>query len=136
MHANASGHVNLDYEQIAKEILEHAEEIDAAEDEQLGSAAETSFLRSCRRGLDVRPARTRVIAWTPSARPRRGRSHGLAPRGCRTQGTAWRKIRESNAAYEAYRARGVKNGRRFGGPPNPYVASAVPDGSGRLPGVQ
>jgi hypothetical protein len=30
--------------------------------------------------------------------------------------------RAANAAYEAYRARGVmKDGRRFGGPPKPYV---------------
>ena len=33
--------------------------------------------------------------------------------------------REANAAYEAYRTRGVmKDGRRFGGPPKPYVPPA------------
>jgi transposase len=36
---------------------------------------------------------------------------------------------EANEAYEDYRARGVmKNGRRFGGPPKPYVASEEPLG--------
>lgn len=37
--------------------------------------------------------------------------------------------REANAAYEAYRARGVmKDGRRFGGPPTPYVPPEEPAG--------
>jgi transposase len=37
---------------------------------------------------------------------------------------------DANAAYEAYRARGVmKDGRRFGRPPDPFVAPAVPEGS-------
>jgi hypothetical protein len=36
---------------------------------------------------------------------------------------------EANAAYEAYRQRGVmKDGRRFGGPPKPYVPPAEPAG--------
>jgi len=35
----------------------------------------------------------------------------------------------ANEAYEAYRARGVmKDGRRFGGPPKPYLPSQEPDG--------
>src|SRR5215217_5231918 len=36
IHANASQHANLDYEQIAKKNLEEAAEIDAGEDEQFG----------------------------------------------------------------------------------------------------
>jgi transposase len=37
--------------------------------------------------------------------------------------------REANAAYEAYRSAGVmKDGRRFGGPPNPYVPPEEPAG--------
>src|SRR3954447_21024922 len=36
IHANASQHANVDYEQLAKKILEEAAEIDAAEDEQFG----------------------------------------------------------------------------------------------------
>ena len=38
VHANASHHSNLDYEQLAKEILKEAGEIDAAEDELYGDA--------------------------------------------------------------------------------------------------
>jgi transposase len=38
VHANASQHSNLDYEQLAKEILKEAGEIDAAEDELYGEA--------------------------------------------------------------------------------------------------
>jgi Transposase DDE domain len=37
---------------------------------------------------------------------------------------------DANAAYEAYRARGVmKDGRRFGRPPDPFVAPELPEGS-------
>ena len=39
VHANASHHATRDYEQIAREILEQAAEIDALEDEQFGEAA-------------------------------------------------------------------------------------------------
>src|ERR1017187_1403252 len=38
IHANASHHSNLDYEQLAKEIIKEASEIDAAEDELYGEA--------------------------------------------------------------------------------------------------
>ena len=38
VHANASHHCNLDYEQIAREILKEAGEVDAAEDELYGDA--------------------------------------------------------------------------------------------------
>ena len=38
VHANASHHSNLDYEQLAREIIKEAGEIDAAEDELYGDA--------------------------------------------------------------------------------------------------
>jgi transposase len=38
LHANASRDENLDYEQIAREILEEAQAVDAAEDELYGDA--------------------------------------------------------------------------------------------------
>src|SRR2546427_8251433 len=38
VHANASHHCNLDYEQLAREILKEAGEVDAAEDELYGEA--------------------------------------------------------------------------------------------------
>jgi len=76
VHANASGQVNLGYEQIAREILEHAEEIDAAEDEQFGGrrgdelppelstrAGRQGWLRDARHRLDAkRAAEARPIA--------------------------------------------------------------------------
>ncbi|MBV9338689.1 MAG: transposase, partial [Solirubrobacterales bacterium] len=41
--------------------------------------------------------------------------------------------RRSNEAYEAYRARGrMKDGRRFGGPPNPYSPPDLPAGKVNL----
>ncbi len=41
--------------------------------------------------------------------------------------------RRSNEAYEAYRAQGrMKDGRRFGGPPNPYIPPEVPAGKVNL----
>jgi transposase len=40
---------------------------------------------------------------------------------------------QANQAYEDYRARGVmKDGRRFGGPPKPYVPPAEPEGKVNL----
>ena len=36
LHANASGHANRDYEQLARDILAEADAIDAIEDEQFG----------------------------------------------------------------------------------------------------
>ena len=42
---------------------------------------------------------------------------------------------DANAAYEAYRARGVmKDGRRFGRPPDPFVPPEVPEGSVNITG--
>ena len=38
VHANASRDATLDYEQIAREILEEAKAVDAAEDELYGEA--------------------------------------------------------------------------------------------------
>src|SRR3954452_3711568 len=38
LHANASHHANVDYEQLAREILKEAAEVDAAEDELFGDA--------------------------------------------------------------------------------------------------
>jgi len=71
-------------------------------------------------------------AWTPSASARRA---DPASRPARVR-EAKRRLEEelrtecaANAAYEAYRARGVmKNGRRFGSPPKPYQPPEQPTG--------
>jgi transposase len=134
VHANASQHANRDYEQLAREILAEAAEVDRVEDEQFGEArgdelpAELStaqgrrgWLREAKRRLDDRRAEgARPI---PASRPARLKE-------------AKRRLDEeldvecrANAAYEAYRARGVmKDGRRFGRPPDPYRPPAIPAG--------
>src|SRR5215208_3198474 len=70
VHANASHHATRDYEQIAKEILEHADAVDAEEDERFGDArgdelpealstpeGRQRWLRDARRRLDDKRAR-------------------------------------------------------------------------------
>src|SRR4051812_26178543 len=72
-------------------------------------------------------------AWTPGASARRAPIPAARPARVRE---AKRRLEEelriecaANAAYEAYRARGVmKNGRRFGTPPKPYQPPEQPTG--------
>ena len=138
VHANASQHANRDYEQLAREILEEAAEADRLEDEQFGEArgdelppelataqGRRGWLREAKRRLDdQRAAEARPV---PASRPARLRE-------------AKRRLQEeldvecrANAAYEAYRARGVmKDGRRFGRPPDPYQPPATPAGKVNL----
>src|SRR4051812_5422337 len=82
VQANASHHATRDYEQIAKEILEHADAVDAEEDERFGDArgdelpeqlstpeGRQRWLRDARRRLDDKRAReARPI---PGPRPKR-----------------------------------------------------------------
>jgi transposase len=138
IHANASQHANLDYEQIAKKILEEAAEIDAAEDEQFGdrrgdelppelatSQGRRGWLREAKRRLDDQ--RAQEAKPIPASRPAR-----LKEAKRRLEEELWSEC-QANAAYAAYRARGVmKDGRRFGGPPKPYVPPATPAGNVNL----
>ena len=132
--ANASERATRDYEQIAREILEQAAEIDAREDEQFGDArgdelppelatreGRQRWLRDAQRRLDQRRAQeARPI---PRSRPKRL----LEAR--RRLHEELDVERRANADYEAYRARGVmKDGRRFGGPPKPYQPPEQPQG--------
>ena len=138
VHANASQHANRDYEQLAREILEEAEEVDRLEDEQFGerrgdelppelstSQGRRGWLREAKRQLEEERAKqARPI---PASRPARVKE-------------AKRRLEEelftecqANAAYEVYRARGVmSDGRRFGGPPKPYTPPPVPVGKVNL----
>ena len=78
--------------------------------------------REARRQLDER----RKSEARPIARSRADRL-GEAARRLEEEHTA---EREANAAYEAYRARGVmKDGRRFGAPPKPYEPPESPAGT-------
>jgi transposase len=134
VHANASQHATRDYEQIAREILEEAGRVDADEDEQFGerrgdelppalatAQGRRGWLREAKRRLDAQRAEeARPI---PASRPQRLKE-------------SKRRLEEeldvecrANAAYEAYRARGrMKDGRRFGRPPDPYLPPATPAG--------
>ncbi len=138
VHANASHHANRDYEQLARDILAEADAVDRAEDEQFGerrgdelppelatSQGRRGWLREAKRRLDAE----RAAQAKPVPRSRRER---LAE--CR------RRLEEdlavetrANADYEAYRARGVmKDGRRFGRPPNAYTPPVTPAGKVNL----
>jgi transposase len=134
VQANASRDATRDYEQIAREILEEAKAVDAAEDELYGQArgdelppelataqGRKKWLRAWQRRLDdERAEQARPI---PQSRPER-----LKEAKRRLEEELWTEQR-ANEAYEAYRARGVmKDGRRFGGPPKPYEPPAVPQG--------
>jgi transposase len=134
--ANASRDANVDYEQIAREILEEAQAVDAAEDEAFGEArgdelppALTSsqgrrkWLREAQRELDRR--REQEARPVPRSRPAR-----LKEAKRRLDEQLFTECR-ANAAYEAYRARGVmRNGRRLGPntTPKPYQPPEIPEG--------
>ena len=79
------------------------------------------WLREAKRRLDEQRAQqARPI---PASRPQR-----LKESKRRLEEELWTEC-QANAAYEAYRARGVmKDGRRFGRPPNPYQPPATPAG--------
>lgn len=134
LHANASEHATCDYEQIARDVLAEADAVDDDEDavyrERRGDelpeplatgAGRAKWLMEAKRQLEHRRAReARPI---PGSRPARLRD-------------AKRRLEEelqtevdANAAYEAYRARGVmRDGRKMGGPPKPYAPPGVPQG--------
>src|SRR3954467_387668 len=135
VHANASERATRDYEQIAREILEQAAEIDAAEDEQFGERrgdelppalstreGRQRWLRDAQRRLDQRRAdEPRPIA--------RSRAKRLVEARRRLE-QELHVERRANADYEAYRARGVmKDGRRFGRPPTPFQVPDTPTGT-------
>jgi transposase len=134
LHANASNHAARDYEQIAAEILEEADAVDAAEDERFGdrrgdelppelstAQGRRGWLREAKRRLDEqRATEARPI---PRSRPDR-----LAESKRRLE-EEHRVECQANADYEAYRGRGrMKDGRRFGRPPSPHTPPATPQG--------
>lgn len=132
--ANAAPQETRNYEQIAREILAEADQVDAEEDEQFGDArgdelprelataqGRRGWLREAKRRVDAqRATEARPI---PRDRPERWRE-------------AKRRLEEehkvkcrANADYEAYRARGVdKNGKRSGRPPKPFEPPPAPAG--------
>jgi transposase len=134
VHANASERATRDYEQLAREALHEAAEIDAAEDEQFGNRrgdelppelasaqGRQKWLADAKRRLDAeREREARPIPAARSARVKEAKRR--LEEELRTECAA-------NEAYEAYRARGLmKNGRRFGSPPKPYEPPERPIG--------
>ncbi len=79
VHANASHHSNLDYEQLAREILKEAGEVDQAEDEQYGDARGDELPEHLRtregRRAALREAKEKLeriaamISWTWAGQP-------------------------------------------------------------------
>jgi hypothetical protein len=134
VHANASQHQNLDYDQIASEILAEADAVDRAEDERFGerrgdelppelatAQGRRGWLRETKRRLDEQ----RAAEARPIPKPRRERLR----EGKRRLEEDHDAHCRANEAYEAYRARGVmKDGRRFGKPPTPYTPPETPEG--------
>jgi transposase len=134
VQANASRNENLDYEQLAREIVEEAIATDAAEDELYGdargdelppefstSAGRRGWLREAKQRLEAERAKDPQPV--PRSRPKRVKE---AKR--RLDEELFSEVR-ANRAYEAYRARGrMKDGRRFGRPPDPYQPPEVPEG--------
>jgi hypothetical protein len=134
VQANASRDENLDYEQLAREIVEEARAVDAAEDELYGEARGDELppefaTAQGRRGW-LREAKQRLEA-ERAANPQpvsRSRPKRLKEAKRRLEEELWTEVR-ANQAYEAYRARGrMKDGRRFGRPPDPYQPPATPEG--------
>jgi transposase len=128
---NASRNATVDYDQLAREILEEAKAVDAAEDELYGDArgdelpeqlrtgeGRRAWLREAKRQLEEQRAK--------EARPiPRNRSKRLKEAKRRLDEELWTEVR-ANRAYEHYRSGRMKDGRRFSRPPDPYMPPATP----------
>src|SRR3954454_14207745 len=111
VNANASRNENRDYEQLAREILEEAKAVNAAEDELYGAArgdelppefgtaqGRRGWLREAKQRLEAERAANPQLV--PRSRPKRLRE---AKR--RLEEELWTEVRAKRAC-EAYRARG------------------------------
>ena len=132
--AAASNHANRGYEEIAREVVARAGEIDAAEDERYGDRRggelpERLTTRDGRRArlreAKERLERERAATPEPVPRDREGRLQICHDRLVED----WRAEQRANREYEAWREQGVmSDGRRFGGPPKSYTPPAKPAG--------
>jgi transposase len=132
--ASASNHATRSYERIAAEILAEAGRIDAAEDEIHGEARgdelpERLTTREGRRAW-LREAKERLEAERAAKEEPVPRDRQKRLELChRRLVEEWQTEHRANRAYEAYRARGVmRDGRRFGRPPDPHTPPARPEG--------
>jgi transposase len=136
--ANASRDRTMTYEQIARTIIEEAVETDAAETAAFGERrgdelppilttreGRDGWLRAARQQLEQR--RAEHPEPVPRARPQR-----LLTAKQRLE-EELAVERDAHAQYDAYRRRGVmKDGRRFGRPPNPRTPPTAPGGKVNL----
>jgi len=133
--AAASDSAIRTYEELAREILAEAAEVDAAEDERYGTArgdelpehlakrqGRKGWLREAKRRLDEK----RVEEKQPIPRDRSERLELCHDRLVED----WRAQRQGNRAYEAYRERSVRErGKQSMGPgPGPYEPPPRPEG--------
>jgi transposase len=138
IHANASRDRTMDYEQIAREIVEEAIETDTAEtvahgdrrgdelpDGMTNRQGRRGWLRDAAQRLDQQ----RALEARPVARSREDRLLEAKRRLDEELAVE----RDANERYEAYRAGGrMKDGRRFGRPPDPFVSPETPAGKVNL----
>src|SRR3954451_5532943 len=131
--ANASRNENVDYEQLAREMVEEAQAVDAAEDELCGDArgdelpeqlrtgeGRRAWLREAKRQLEAQRAK--------EARPvARSRPKRLKEAKRRLDEELFSEMRATRA-YEHYRSGRMKDGRRFSRPPDPFTPPATPQG--------
>src|SRR3954452_22959910 len=133
VQANASRDANVDYEQLAREIIDEAKATDAAEDELYGdrrgdelpeelatAQGRRGWLREAKRRLEAE--RDRSPQPVPRSRPERVKE---AKR--RLEQELWTEC-QANEAYERYRTGRMKDGRRFSRPPDPYTPPSTPQG--------
>lgn len=133
LHANASRDANLDYEQVARKVLEEAAEIDELEDQRYGDARGDELPVTLARREGRR-------AWLVEARQRLENKRVANPKP--VPRSRPKRLRESkrrleeelatkyqgNADYEAFRAGVDKTGRRLG-PVKPAELPTSPEGT-------
>jgi len=138
VHANASRDRAMDYEEVARAIVEEAGVTEAAESAARGDRRgdELPEILTTRQGREgwlrdarQRPERPRAAQAAPIPRSRPARLRESKRRLEEELAVE----RDANAQYAAYRARGrMKDGRRFGRPPNPRQPPTVPTGKVNL----
>ena len=135
--ANASRDANVDYEQIAREIVEEADR----DRRRRGRASTATPRRRAARGAVARRQGRRGWlreakrpAWRPSARaapadPARSRPKRLKEAKRRLDEELWTEAAPTRPTRPTALAARMKDGRRFGRPPKPYTPPRHAEGT-------